>query len=233
MNPDGVESLAARMVPSLRSIAPQGLISGVLPLVIYAVIRPQLSSDAEGLLVVIVFPVAETIFEAARTKRLEPIGIISMTGIALGVAGALALHGDALLLKIRSSAITGIFGAGCLFSLTLAKPVMWHLARAFATEGNGEKQQLFDALWFLPRVARRFKLITVTWATVLLAEAGIQISFALTLSTGDFLVVSLALNVTALVGLLIGTRTFVRASLPLLVPARSHDTRRRDPLHTE
>lgn len=233
MNPDDVESLAARMVPRLRSIAPQGLISGVLPLVVYAVIRPQLSSDAEGLLIVLVFPVAETVFEAAKTKRLEPIGIISMTGITLGIAGALTLNGDALLLKIRSSAITGAFGAGCLFSLTFAKPVMWHLARAFATEGSGEKQELFDALWFLPRVAGRFKLITVTWGTVLLAEAGIQISLALTLSTGDFLVVSLALNATALAGLLIGTRTFVRASLPLLVPARSYNTRQRSPLHTE
>ena len=86
MNPDDVESLAARMVPRLRSIAPQGLISGVLPLVVYAVIRPQLSSDAEGLLIVLVFPVAETVFEAAKTKRLEPIGIISMTGIKIGRA---------------------------------------------------------------------------------------------------------------------------------------------------
>ena len=57
---DTVESLIGRMVPSLRSIAPQGFVAGILPLVVYAMIRPQLSSDAEGLLIILVFPVAET-----------------------------------------------------------------------------------------------------------------------------------------------------------------------------
>lgn len=216
---DTVESLIGRMVPSLRSIAPQGLVAGILPLVVYAMIRPQLSSDAEGLLIILVFPVASTAYEATKAKRLDPIGMISMTGITLGIAGALTLHGDAMLLKVRSSAITGAFGAGCLISLTFARPIMWHLGRAFATEGDTNRQQVFDTLWVLPQVAGRFKIITAIWGVVLLAEAAIQVSIALILSTGDFLAVSLVLNVTALTGLLMGTRAFVRASRPLLVPA--------------
>ena len=73
----------------------------------------------------------------------------------------------------------------------------------------------------LPRVAGRFKITTAIWGVVLLTEAGVQVLLAVTLSTGDFLVVSAALSTTALVALLMGTRRFLRASQPLLIPTLS------------
>ena len=221
METNDIETLTSGMVPSLRSIAPQGFIAGVLPVVVYAAIRPRLSSDVEGLLIILVFPLAEIAYEAARTKRVEPIGIISITGITLGVVSALALGGDATLLKVRNSAVTGVFGAGCLISLLLSRPAMWHLARAFATEGDVEKQSAFDTLWVLPGIPVRFHLITGIWGVALVAEAAIQLSLALTMSTGEFLAASVVLNVTVLTGLIAATRAFVRSNRTLLKPTTS------------
>jgi hypothetical protein len=204
------------LVPSIRELAPQVFVAGVLPVVAYSVIRPYLSSDVEGLLLILVFPLAEIIFEARRSRRLEPIGIISLVGIALGVLEAVGLKGSTLMLKVRNSAITGGFGFGCLASLLLAKPAMWHLARAFATEGDPAKPTDFDRLWELPSVPGRFKAITSIWGAALVAEAALQVALALMLTTGPFLAASQALNATVLIALIVGTRAFVQASEPIL-----------------
>ena len=219
MDTHEIETLISGMVPSLRSIAPQGLIAGVLPVVVYAAIRPRLSSDVEGLLIILVFPLAEIAYEAARTRRVEPIGIISIAGITLGVVTALAFGGDATLLKVRNSAVTGAFGCGCLISLVLSRPAMWHLARAFATEGDIDRRNAFDTLWAIPGIPVRFNLITLIWGGALVAEAAVQLSLALVLRTGEFLAASVILNVTVLTGLIAGTRAFVRSNQTLLMSA--------------
>lgn len=205
------------MVPGLRKIAPQTLTAGILPVAVYAMIRPHLSSDAEGLVIIMAFPLAEIAFGSARTRRIEPVGIISLAGIVLGIATALALDGNPLLLEIRTSPITVTFGAGCLLSLTVTRrPAMWHLARAFATEGDKHLQDAFDPLWDRPGLPGRFKLVTAIWGLVLLAEAATQLRLALTLPTGTFLAISLVVNLLALAGLITGTRAFLRVSQPLL-----------------
>ena len=61
-----------------------------------------------------VFPVAEIAFERLRHGRFEPIGMIALVGIAVGLVGAVAMHGSATLLKVRESLLTGLFGAVCL-----------------------------------------------------------------------------------------------------------------------
>ena len=74
--------LARSMVPSLRRLAPQVLIAGVLPIVAYGVLRPHVSSDAVALAAVMVFPLGELAYERIRQGHLEPIGIISLDFIA-------------------------------------------------------------------------------------------------------------------------------------------------------
>jgi hypothetical protein len=221
MDDEQDHSFTAKMVPSVRAIAPQVFVAGILPVVIYSIIRPYLHSDVQGLLLILIFPLAEIIFEARRSGRLEPIGIISLAGIALGVLAAVGFGGSTLLLKVRSSAITGSFGCACLASLLLPKPAMWHLARAFATEGDPAKRRAFDRLWELPTAPGRFKAITSIWGIALVAEAALQVALALALTTGRFLAASQALNATVLIALIVGSRAFVRASEPLLTSATS------------
>lgn len=211
--------LTGRMVPGVRMLLPQILVAGVLPVVVYSLIRPHLSSDAEGLIIVMAFPVAEILFERRRIGHFEPIGLISLAGIALGIIGALAFDGNTVLLKVRSSVITGAFGVACLVSLVMTRPAMWHLGRAFATEGDKDKGSQFDTMWDLEGVPGRFRRVTVTWGVMLVGEAVGQTVMALTLSTGTFLAASLVLNVSVLTGLIVYTTAFTRASERILADA--------------
>ncbi len=200
------------MVPSLRLLAPQLVVAGVLPVVAYAFLRPHVASDATALAAVMVFPIAEIAFERLRHGRFEPIGIIALMGIAVGLVGALVFHGDATLLKVRDSLFTGVFGLVCLGSLGARRPAMYYLGRSFATGDDPAKVREFDTIWELPGVPRRFQFVTAVWGVALVAEAVARTGLALTLPTQTFLVLSPVLNWGVIAALLWFTTSYTRRS---------------------
>lgn len=188
---DGLDPTMARaMVPSVRRLAPQLFVAGVLPVVGYALLRPHVGNDATALAAVMVFPLADIALERRRHGGFEPVGIISLIGIAVGLVGAVALHGNATLLKLRESMLTGLFGLVCLLSLFARRPAMFFLGRAFATGGDPDKVAEFDAIWELPGTSRRFRLVTAVWGVGLLGETTLRTILALTISTERFLTIA-------------------------------------------
>jgi hypothetical protein len=219
-----IEATTGSMLPNWRHIAPQLVFAGVIPVVAYALLRPHVGSDAFALSVVLVFPVAEIGFERVRRGRLEPIGLIALAGIGIGLVGALALRGDATLLKVRESLLTGLFGVACLLSLFARRPVMFYLGRSFATGGDPDKVATFDERWNLPTVPARFRLTTTVWGTGLVAEAAARTVLALSISTQLFLIVAQVINWSVLGGLFWFTVLYSRASeqrVSALVAAQS------------
>lgn len=200
--PTDLAATGSSMVPSLRMLLPNLIVAGVFPVVGYALLRPHVDSDAVALAIVLVFPVAEILYERIRRGRFEPIGIISMVGITLGLIGALAFNGSATLLKVRESALTGAFGVLCLLSLAAPRPAMFYLGRMFATGGDPARTAEFEEIWQLPTVPRRFRIVTLVWGVGLLSEAVFRTILALTIDTQTFLVVSQIVNWGVLGGLL-------------------------------
>jgi hypothetical protein len=190
------------MVPSLRLLAPNLIVAGVFPVVGYALLRPHVALDATALAIVLIFPVAEVIVERLRRGRFEPIGIIALIGITLGIIGAVAFNGDATLLKVRESIITGIFGVICLASLFGRRPAMFYMGRMFATGGEAQRMAEFNEVWDLPTVPRRFRLVTAVWGVGLVGEAVFRTVLALSIPTESFLVISQIVNWTVLGGLM-------------------------------
>jgi len=212
---DAVEAVPAvephAMLPSVKSILPQILIAGVLPVVAYSFLRPHVSSDGVALAAVMIFPIGEIVFERIRRGRFEPIGIIALVGISIGMGGAVVLHGNPLLLKLRESVLTAVFGVVCLGSLARSRPVMFYMGRAFATGGDRAKHEEFDQIWESPGAPTRFRLVTAVWGVVLLAEAVLRTVLALTMSTQRFLVVAPPINWIILGALFVFTRRSIRS----------------------
>ena len=199
------------MLPSWRHMGPQLLFAGVLPVVAYALLRPHVGSDTTALSAVLVFPLGEVAFERVRRGRFEPIGIIVLTGIVIGLVGSLALGGNATLLKVRESLLTGLFGVACLVSLLTRRPIMFYLGRSFAAGGDGEKVAAFNERWKLPTVPHRFRLTTAVWGFGLVGEAVVRTILALSISTQLFLIVAQVINWTVLGALFWFTVLYSRA----------------------
>jgi hypothetical protein len=203
--------VARTMVPRLGSIVPQILIAGVLPIVGYALLRPHVPSDAVALAAVAVFPIALVLAERLWRGRYDPIGVISLIGIGVGLVGALALNGDPLLLKIKESLVTGLFGVACLVSLSMRRPLMFYLSRSFATGGDPEKTREFDKRWDMPTVPRRFRFSTAVWGTALVGEAIVRTVLAISIPTQRFLILAQVINWSVLAGLFWFTILYSRA----------------------
>lgn len=204
--------LASAMVPDLRKIIPNALIAGVLPIVAYAILRRHVDSDGVALATVMVIPITHITIQRLRLGRFEPVGVIALVGISIGLVGAVALHGNPLLLKLRESTVTSIFAVANLLSLRWDRPLMYRLAKAFATEGDAEKAQAFEEIWLRPGVPARFRRITVVWGVALLGEAAARTTLALALGTQAFLAVSQVVNWLTLGGLIAYTMRFLKAS---------------------
>ena len=191
-----------RMVPSLRELAPKAILAGVVPLVGYNLLRPHVSSDATALAAVMVFPLIDIAIERIRRGRFEPIGVIALLGIAIGLIGAVVFHGNDMLLKLRESVFTGAFGIICLASLLAPRPAMFYLGRAFATGGDPIAVEEFNGIWERPGAARRFRKVTAVWGIGLVGEAVLRTVLAYTMSTGRFLAAAPVLG-WVVIGLLI------------------------------
>jgi hypothetical protein len=182
--------VARAMIPPMREIIPKAIIFAALPLLAYSILRNHVSSDGLALAIVMVIPVSAITYERIRNGRFDPIGIIALVGIGIGLGGALAFHGNDLLLKLRDSTLTGAFGIVCLVSLTRDRPAMYFLARMFAGSGDEERLRMFDEIWVQPGVRDRFRQVTAAWGVGLLVEAGARVGLALSLSTQTFLAIS-------------------------------------------
>jgi hypothetical protein len=175
---------------SPRMLLGQALSGGVAPFVAYELCRRGGLSDPTSLAVSAVPPALAIVGEWAWRRRLNVIGIIVLTGILIGLAAVGFLNGNELLLKMRESVVTGMFGLVCLVTLVLPmRPAMFHVGKALASAGDRARGREFATLWDEPRARRVFIILTLGWGLGLLLEAVVRAVLALELSTGSFLAI--------------------------------------------
>lgn len=188
--PGGAEPAWEPGAPSLRNMAPSMIGGAAVPLAVYFLVRPHVRSDATALIIAGIFPALWVAVQWLRQRRIDPIGMITLFGFLAGVCASELLGGNALVLKVRDSAFTALFGVTCLISLAARRPMMFHIGKALSAGADPRRQAAYDELWELPPAPGVFRRITVLWAIGLMAEAAGRVLLALALPTGLFLAVS-------------------------------------------
>jgi hypothetical protein len=209
---DPVESHALGAL-SPRALAPQILTGGVAPFVVYQICRHAGVADATALALSSVPPALSVVGSWAWRKRLDPIGTIALMSIGAGLVSMAVFNGSELMLKMRESVITGLFGFVCLVSLVApVKPAMFVMGRALTGGADRSRMVEFDALWDQPPARRVFVVLTAVWGVALVGEAGARAVLALTLSTGTFLAVTPVLGWSVIGALIYFTISYIRAN---------------------
>jgi hypothetical protein len=158
------------------------------PLVAYSLLRSAGQSTVTALVLSGAFPALGVAAGLVRHRRVDTIGVLVLAGIAIGTALGL-LSGDPRLVLVEGSVPTAVFGLLCLGSLWGRRPLIYRFAVEFIGPDTPKGRE-FESLWQYPGFRHAFRLYTVVWGVVYLAEAAARIIIIETTSTGTALTVS-------------------------------------------
>lgn len=165
------------------------LINALAPYLIYALLKGH-TSDFAALVCSAIPPLLESAWSLARRRRLDVMAILVLGGIVLGLV-LMLVGGDARLLLVRESLVTGMVGLVFLISLFLPRPLIFYLAREMVTGDVSEKVAHWDKRWRDVAWFRKgMRLMTLVWGVGSVLEALIRIKMAETMSIQHFLAVS-------------------------------------------
>jgi hypothetical protein len=175
---------------AIRSLLLSVVINGALPFLIYWAMTNYTSVSSFIALVASGIPsLIHSLTGLLRQKRIDFLAGIVLAGIVISLVITL-LGGDPKIYLIRESFFTITFGLILLISLALPRPIMFYIARHFASGNDPVNIAHFDQLWQEERVRRLMRVLTAVWGVGFLLEAVIRIALVLTLSVQQFLVVS-------------------------------------------
>jgi hypothetical protein len=158
------------------------------PYVAYALLRSAGQSAVSALVLSGTLPALGVIIKAIRHRRVDTVGIVVLAGIAVGTVLGL-LTGNPRLVLIEGSVPTAVFGLVCLGSLWAQRPLIYRFALEFMGPDT-PKGRDFKSLWRYQGFRHVFRLYTVVWGVVYLAEAAARIVIVETTSTSTALAVS-------------------------------------------
>lgn len=88
----------------------RGALVMVLPLLVYGLVRPAVSSDALGLAIAAAIPVLYSIALAVARRRIDPLAGLSAVGFSVACLISVLTGGSSLPLKLHEAFVT--FGVG-------------------------------------------------------------------------------------------------------------------------
>lgn len=210
---DSIQPPAASSgAPTFRALIPDLIVDAALPAIAYQVLSRHGVSDLTALTAGAIFPAVNIMRKFVVTRRLDIIGAVVLTFIAIGTATSL-LSGNVLFILIKESMITALFGLVCVSSLLWPRPLMFYFGRQFAAGEDPARLVWWNGLWDQrERFRTTLRMITTVWGVAFLIEAMVRVGFALTLTPGIVVMISPIMAIAVTVLLIIWTRNYARAA---------------------
>ena len=158
----------------------------------------------------------------AKSRRLEPLGIIVMTFLAIGTAASL-ISGSVFFALIKESFLTATFGFICLGSLFAARPLMFYLNRQFVAADDPVRLEWWNGLWQYPNFRAALRFVTAVWGIAYLVEALLRVGFALVLSPAEVVVISPVMGFGVTIALIAWMRRYLLALRERRIREQQHD----------
>jgi hypothetical protein len=176
----------------------------LLPWVAYTLAHPRYG-EVGGLVASAVPPLAWSLVELLRFKRVDAVSAIVLLGIVLSLV-AMAFGGGPRVLLMRECFASGAIGVTFLLSLFARRPLVFYLARATVARETPASVARFERLWNERReFASAMRMLTVVWGIGLTVDGALRAWLAATWPIGRFLIVSPILGYSVFGGLLAWT----------------------------
>ncbi len=163
------------------------LLSGVLPFVVYQGLTRAGLPVVQALACAMVFPAIDTLITWYTTRKADVIALSSLGFLGLSVAVALITN-EPLVVLLRPSVTTGVFGLVCFGSLWIRRPLIFYFARQVVALQDAARAARFEDLWQGNSNFRSgMRVLTIAWGCWFIASAAIRTVAVFTLDIGTFL----------------------------------------------
>ena len=195
---------------SFKQMRPTLVFDVAMPIVAFNVLTRYGVSTLWALVVGGFFPASNNLRFWAKSRRLEPLGIIVMTFLVIGTAASL-ISGSVFVALIKESFLTATFGFICLGSLLAERPLIFDINRQFVAGDDPVRLEWWNGLWQYPNFRAAQRLVTAVWGIVYLVEALLRVGFALVLSPAKVVTISPVMAFGVMIVLFAWTRRYMLA----------------------
>jgi len=183
--------LGARIVAYLRNngghVLVEALVNFILPFAIYSYAQASLG-DVRALLLSSAPPIAWSLVEFARHRRIDALSALVVAGIVLSLLAMIG-GGGPKFLQLRENLVTGVIALVFLGSALIGKPLIYQLARASMRRKSADEAQEFEALQVHAGFRRTMTVMTLVWGLGLLANVAVSVALVFALSIRTYLIV--------------------------------------------
>jgi hypothetical protein len=183
---------AANVTAFLRQnglvVVREAMINVVLPFAIYDYAKGRLG-DVNALLASSAPPIAWSVIEFTRKRRLDAFSLLIVAGIALSLVAFIG-GGSARFLQLRENLVTGVIGLLFLGSAAIGKPLIYQLARATVQRKSASEAAAFESLQDNVFFRRTMMLMTLVWGLGLIAQTALACVLVFHMSIAEYLIVA-------------------------------------------
>jgi intracellular septation protein A len=178
---------AARAWNVVRQGSVEIVVNVVAPFAIYVYFDKTLG-DVKALLASSLPPIAWSVIGFARTRKVDAVSLLVLSGIALSLV-AFVGGGSVRFLQLRENLVTALIGLVFLGSALVGKPLIYQLARASMARQSPVKVREFEQLRTNAGFRHAMFLMTLVWGVGLLAQAALACALVFAMSIRSYLVV--------------------------------------------
>ena len=166
----------------------EALVNFILPFAIYNYAEAPLGA-VRALLASSAPPIAWSLVELARHRRVDALSLLVLCGIALSLLAMLG-GGGIQFLQLREKLVTGVIGLAFVGSALIGKPLVFELARATQRRKSAREAEEFEALQVYAGFRRTMAVMTWVWGLGLLADVAVSVVLVFALSIREYLIVN-------------------------------------------
>ena len=189
---EATRGLIARITGYLREngvhFLVEALLNFILPFVIYNYAEAPLG-EVRALLASSAPPIAWSLVEFARSRRVDALSVLVVSGIALSLLAMIG-GGGVQFLQLREKLVTGAIGLAFVGSALIGKPLIFELARATKRRKSAGGAEEFEALQVYAGFRRTMMVMTWVWGLGLLADVAVSVVLVFALSIREYLIVN-------------------------------------------
>jgi hypothetical protein len=166
----------------------EALVNFILPFVIYNYAEAPLG-QVRALLASSAPPIAWSLVEFARHRRVDALSLLVVCGIALSLLAMIG-GGGVKFLQLREKLVTGVIGLAFVGSALIGKPLIYELALATRRRKSAAEAEEFEALQAYAGFRRTMMVMTWAWGLGLLADVAVAVVLVFALSIREYLIVN-------------------------------------------